>query len=129
MLRAGVDEFPAERVQGDLRAVPLRSQSLDGVWANACLLHLSPPELAEALSEIHRVLRAPGYLHLTVKQGIGSGFDTTRYGRPRWFQYWSADELDGALDDARLRVIETAVEARKSTVWLVRQCELATTGR
>lgn len=124
MLRAGIEPFPAERVQSDLRSLPLRSACLAGAWANASLLHLSSRELPDALGEIARVLGRSGQLHLTLKQGEGSGFETARYGRPRWFQYWSADELDIELARAGFAIVESEAEATRSAVWLIRQCEL-----
>ena len=122
MLRAGVDAYPAERVQGDLLALPLRDDALGGVWANACLLHLSDEELPRALDEIVRVLRPGGCLHLTVKQGDGTLWEEARYGQPRWFQFWTAEALDAHLATARLEVRQAETRATSRDTWLVRQC-------
>ncbi len=122
MLRAGRLEYPASRVQGNLLALPLRDSGLDGAWANASLLHLSPPEFRLALHEIRRILAPSGHLHLTVKLGEGAEWDSSRYGAPRWFQYWSGAELDRELDRAGLRPVFSSEEKSTSSTWLVRLC-------
>jgi len=125
MLRAGRREYPASRVQGSLLSLPLRTSGLDGAWANASLLHFSPPEFRVALREIHRILAPSGHLHLTVKLGEGAEWEAIRYGSPRWFQYWSGAELDRELDQAALKPVFSSEEETSSSTWLVRLCRAA----
>jgi len=122
MLRAGREEYPASRVQASMLRLPLRSASLAGVWANASLLHLSIAELRRALNEIHRVLAPAGHVHLTVKLGEGSEWETTRYDEPRWFQYWTGADLDRELHDAGFAPVHASEEDSTSSTWLVRLC-------
>jgi SAM-dependent methyltransferase len=125
MLRAGLSEFPARRVQGNLLSLPLRDASLAGAWANASLLHLPPEDFRSALREIRRVLALAGILHLTVKLGAGSEWESSQYGRPRFFQYWSAVELDRELHQADLEPILSSEEDSTTARWLVRLCRAA----
>jgi ubiquinone/menaquinone biosynthesis C-methylase UbiE len=120
MLRAGLREFPGPRVQADARLLPLRDGSLAGVWANASLLHLSPEEAATALREVRRVLGAPGVLHVAVKSGDGASWESERYGAPRWFQYWTAADLDALLGAAGFEVVESWSGSGVRADWLVR---------
>lgn len=122
MLNAGRVEYPANRVQGSLLCLPIRTASLAGAWANACLLHLTPPELRRALGEIHRVLVPSGHLHVTVKRGEGSEWESSRYGSPRWFQYWSPEDFDRELNEASLSPVISSEEKTSSATWLVRLC-------
>ena len=124
MLRAGLREFPGPRVQADVRSLPFPSASMAGVWANACLLHLSQPETSSALEEIGRVLRPAGLLHVSVKLGSGAEWESDRYGQPRWFQYWSASELDAALASAGFRVQSSWVNETNRATWLIRFASL-----
>ena len=48
----------------------------DGVWANACLLHVPEDGLAEVLGRIHRALRPGGRFHTGFKAGDGGGRDS-----------------------------------------------------
>jgi SAM-dependent methyltransferase len=120
MLRAGVREFPGPRVQSDLRRLPFPSCSVCGVWANASLLHLSKAEAGLALHEIHRVLRPSGMLHVSVKRGSGTEWESERYGRPRWFQYWSEPEFDAALQAVGFSVDTAWIDEAALDTWLVR---------
>jgi SAM-dependent methyltransferase len=120
MLREGLREFPGPRVQADARRLPIRDGCLAGVWANASLLHLSPEEAAAALREVRRALGAPGLLHVAVKAGEGAGWETERYGVPRWFQYWSAADLDALLGASGFEVVESWSISAPRADWLVR---------
>jgi ubiquinone/menaquinone biosynthesis C-methylase UbiE len=120
MLRAGLREFPGPRVQADARRLPFRDGSLAGVWANASLLHLSPEEAATALREVRRVLGARGLVHVAVKSGDGSEWETERYGVPRWFQYWSGKDLDALLRASGFEVVESWSNSTPRDDWLVR---------
>ncbi len=51
----------------------------DGVWANACLLHVPRAELADILRRIRRALRGGGHFHASFKAGVEEGAD--RFGR------------------------------------------------
>lgn len=120
MLRSGVGEFAAPRVQSDLRCLPFPSRSVGGVWASASLLHLSKAEASLALREIRRVLRSSGILYLSLKRGAGAEWESERYGRPRWFQYWSGPELDAALRAAGFCVDVAQIDQTASETWLIR---------
>lgn len=121
-LLVGRLEFPANRVQANFVSLPLRSACLEGAWANASLLHLSTAEFRAAAREIRRVLRPGGHLHLSVKLGDGTEWESSQYSRPRWFRYWSGGELDRELMEAALSVVDSSEEESKSARWLVRLC-------
>ena len=120
MLRAGHQEFPAPRVQADARRLPMRSEAFAGVWAHASLLHLSPADAATALREIRRVLQRGGVLHVAVKSGAGAGWESERYGEPRWFQYWSALDFDALLATSGFEVDESWFNPTRTSDWLIR---------
>ena len=121
MLRAGPPDFSAPRVQADARRLPMPDGAFAGVWAHASLLHLSPPDAATALREIRRVLRSGGLLHVAVKSGTGSGWENERYGEPRWYQYWSALDLDRLLATSGFEVDESWFNPTRTSDWLIRQ--------
>jgi SAM-dependent methyltransferase len=120
MLRAGALEAPGPRLQADARRLPIAANTVAGVWANASLLHLSRDDAAIALDGLRRVLRPAGLLFVSVKRGVGEEWESARYGRPRFFRYWTEPELDAALDRAGFRVLDGASQDGPRNTWLVR---------
>jgi SAM-dependent methyltransferase len=60
-------EIPFE--QGDMLALPLADASLAGVAAFYAIVHFSPDELRQALTQMHRVLRQGGRILLAFHVG------------------------------------------------------------
>jgi len=69
----------------DLDAV----EAYDGVWANACLLHVPRSELAQILTLIWRALKPGGVFYASFKTGDAAGRDTFN----RYYNYPSPDWL------------------------------------
>jgi SAM-dependent methyltransferase len=65
-------------------------EAYDGVWANACLVHVPRGELAGILLKIHRALKPAGVFYASFKVGEGDGRDTLgryyNYPSPQWLQ-------------------------------------------
>lgn len=120
MLRAGVTEFPGPRMQADARQLPIRDRSMGGVWANASLLHLPHGECVSAIHEVRRILAHGGVLHISVKSGNGSEWETERYGEPRWFRYWSERTLDALLTRSGFEIVASWSSSTPSADWLMR---------
>ena len=63
-------------------------QAYDGVWANACLLHVPRDELAGILARIHRALKPQGVFYASYKMGESDGRDSLgryySYVSPEW---------------------------------------------
>jgi SAM-dependent methyltransferase len=65
-------------------------EAYDAVWANACLLHVPRPELADVLTRIWRALKPAGYFFASFKTGDADGRDTLNryynYPSPEWLR-------------------------------------------
>ena len=61
----------------------------DGVWANACLLHVPRDQLADVLALIHRAIKPGGAFYASYKTGEGDGRDTL----DRYYNYPTEDWL------------------------------------
>ena len=72
------------------------AETYDGVWANACLLHVPRSELADVLARIWRALKPAGYFFASYKEGDGDGRDTLN----RYYNYPSPDWLRATYADA-----------------------------
>jgi SAM-dependent methyltransferase len=64
-------------------------EAYDGVWANACLLHVPRPEFAQILTLIWRALKPGGVFYASFKTGDAEGRDTFN----RYYNYPSSDWL------------------------------------
>jgi SAM-dependent methyltransferase len=64
-------------------------EAYDGVWANACLLHVPRDELAPILKRIWRALKPGGAFYASFKAGDAEGRDTLN----RYYNYPSPDWL------------------------------------
>jgi len=64
-------------------------EAYDGVWANACLLHVPRDQLADVLALIRRALRPGGAFYASYKSGDGDGRDTLN----RYYNYPTEDWL------------------------------------
>lgn len=98
-------------VQADQRYLPFASAAFDGVWANACLLHLSKREAPGALAEIARVVKPGGYVYTAMQLGSGEGIEppseTSRgVQAPRYFARYEAEEWLALLRGAGLEHID-----------------------
>lgn len=69
---------------------------LDGVWACACLLHVPLGCLGEVLTRIYGVLKSPGVLFASFREGTGEGRD--RLGR--YYNYPSLATLEEIFREA-----------------------------
>ncbi|WP_312404184.1 class I SAM-dependent methyltransferase [Rhizobium sp.] len=70
--------------------------AFDGIWANACLLHVPRSELGGILQKIHTALRPGGVFYASFKAGETEGHDTLG----RFFNYPSGDWLQECYEAA-----------------------------
>ncbi|MGZ5873095.1 MAG: class I SAM-dependent methyltransferase [Bradyrhizobium sp.] len=71
-------------------------EAYDGVWANACLLHVARSELAQILAQIWRALRPGGYFYASFKTGAAEGRDKLN----RYYNYPTPDWLRATYTEA-----------------------------
>ena len=71
-------------------------EAYDGVWANACLLHVPRDQLASVLALIRRALKPGGVFYASYKEGDADGRDTL----DRYYNYPSQDWLRATYAEA-----------------------------
>jgi len=64
MLDVATQHLNGHVVQADLRALPLASAHLDGIWNVASMLHIPAQDTLNVLSEFRRVMKPSGMLVL-----------------------------------------------------------------
>lgn len=101
----------------DLRRLELPDASCRGVWASASLLHLPKRIAPRAMAELARVLRPGGPLALFLKarEGDQAEEELQPYpfgevtGSPRFFAYYTPDEVRALVEGAGLEVLEQEI--------------------
>ena len=100
---------------------PADPRLYDGVWANACLLHVARPDLPVVLSRLAEATRAGGLFQLSLKEGDGARWSTHGHvDGPRYFTFWREEPLRAALDAAGWSVLDPRArsEGQRGEPWL-----------
>ena len=72
----------------------------DLIIANAVLLHFNQAEFSQVLAKIKAALRSGGRFAFSLKAGQGEGWSTEKIGAPRYFCYWTPQDLESPLKAA-----------------------------
>lgn len=98
----------------------------EGVWANACLLHVPRSDLPDVLGRVARALRPGGRFYASFKTGGGEGLDSLG----RYYNRPSREELDALCHTAGFGEIEIETVSGgafdgEPTTWLYLHAALA----
>jgi SAM-dependent methyltransferase len=74
----------------------------DGIWANACLLHVPHSDLPDVLGRVSRAIRQGGRFYASFKTGGGEGTDSLG----RYYNRPSREELEALCQSAGFVDIE-----------------------
>lgn len=123
MLAIAARSLGGSVAQADLRALPIRSSSLDGIWCCAALLHIPEDDTSGVLHGFRRALKPDGTLALVTALGDGHRLEPVPYapGERRWFAYRHADRLGQQLRETgfRVRVDDVVASNREWITFLV----------
>lgn len=80
----------------------------DGIWASASLIHIHKEEVKKVLEELKKLLKKTGVLYISVKEGFESKMliDQRYGGVPKFYQYYSQDEIYKILIKSGFKIIE-----------------------
>jgi SAM-dependent methyltransferase len=119
MLSVASGRLGGRVAQADLRALPIASDCLDGIWCAAALLHVPEEDTERVLSEFKRSLRPSAVLALVTALGESAGFEVAAYApeERRWFVYRSADRLRQQLNQAGFGILEET-QLSRNRLWL-----------
>ena len=97
-------------IRCDFRELPLRSESMCGVWSMASLVHLDHSSVVRALSEFRRVLTRDGVVFASIASGTGDEWRPSPYGQHRWFHYYTESEIQEMAVEADLALVSLTTE-------------------
>jgi SAM-dependent methyltransferase len=110
LLQFGKKRAPsAPVVLADLRSLPIRTGSLDGVWAAASLMHLPKHSTRKVLAELRGLMRPGGLLAATITHGTSCRILKHGWIPGRYFARWRNSELAGALRRAGWGIVALRV--------------------
>lgn len=116
MLREALQRAPAPYLQGDMRTLPFATESFDGAWTCASLLHLPREEAPGVLAEIRRILKPGGVLYLSLKEGEGEYWDDRK--GERFFTLFQEDEIRGLLKRAGFQISLLLINPGDPRPWI-----------
>ena len=122
--------------RSDLRALPFASGSVDALWSSAALLHVARHQLAETLTEWHRVVRPRATLGLATSLNhrddgqADEGWELVParaekiprvpQGSERWFVHHDHAAIGAALSDAGWTDVESTIyESTRNWIQLI----------
>ncbi|WP_312910698.1 class I SAM-dependent methyltransferase [Natronosalvus caseinilyticus] len=113
-LRAATAAVPsASFLRGDMRALPVATGAVDGLWACASFLHVPRADAPATLREFRRVLDADAVLYLSVKRPDLAARD----GSDRHFEPYRSAEIRDLLEAAGFeRVTVTELDGWVSAI-------------
>ncbi|MDD1757044.1 MAG: class I SAM-dependent methyltransferase [Methanomassiliicoccales archaeon] len=119
LMKRGGEVGKAHLVQADCISLPFPSLSLHHVVAHHVLEHLEAEERRTAATEVVRVLRPGGRLHVSVfakedlREGKGELVEPSTYAREGiLYHYFLEEELEGLFDALSLISMRTESTAR-----------------
>lgn len=93
-------------VQADMRRLPFKDGSFQGIWASASFLHLPKQSAGRALNEMQRVLDDNGVLFMAVKRGQAESWREPEDAPARfYFAYYRSDELAAKVRQAGFEIL------------------------
>ena len=92
-------------IQADMRHLPFRRGSFDGLWVCASLLHIPKEQAGDALRELARVVY-PGHMFLAVKRGEGEAWVEDDEGHRFFFAYYAPSEIELLVERSGFEVLQ-----------------------
>lgn len=100
-----------ETAEYDFRDKPKAEwkERFDGFFASAVLLHAPQAVFEQALWNILEVLKVGGACAFSLKTGTGDEVSTEKMDAPRFFKYYSLDEIEKILAKYPLEVVSASL--------------------
>jgi SAM-dependent methyltransferase len=116
-LNLDIEYFPGVDLVADVEALPLGTDSVAAIECDAVLEHVRDP--VRAVTELLRVLRPGGFLHIVVP------FCHPFHGYPSDYQRWTTKGLDRLFSSERCEVIDIGLRTGPTATLLAMACEYA----
>ncbi|MCL4391446.1 MAG: class I SAM-dependent methyltransferase [Candidatus Parvarchaeota archaeon] len=106
MLRLARKNVPeAKFICMDMLKPAFKSDSFDGVWCCASLLHVRRKQARTVLNAFRKILKQRGILFVSVKEGRGERYKTYPDRTKRFFSYYSKKSLKKLVESADFKIV------------------------
>jgi len=97
------------------------AKGYDLIIANAVFLHFDIGETEKATAKVFEALNNDGIFALTLKQGKGDAWKNNKGMAPRYFNYWSKDEIVNLLANVGFGNIDACVDSSdgSNATWIM----------
>lgn len=105
----------------DLRDQPKKDweKYFDGFFANAVLLHIPKEIFKDTIYKIHSVLKENGVFAFSLQLGTGEEIRNNKINSPRFFQYYTEEELINLFNELPFQTIYIKITEDKKWIHLI----------
>jgi len=94
----------------DMCSLHFGHECFDGIWSSGSIYHVPKRSIGGVVHEFKRVLNRHGVVAVSFKRGKGEGLESeprSYTGSPRFFAYYTEDEMVGIFSRAGFKKIES----------------------
>ena len=116
MIERAKKEAPKAKLKiGNLLKLDYNDDYFDGIWCSATLIHIAKKDACKALSEMNRVLKKEGVLHLTFREGTGEKYkkDKKYNNKEKYYSYYNKDEIFTLLNKHHFDIIKFSIVKKR----------------
>jgi SAM-dependent methyltransferase len=120
MLKEAANRGAGPLILADMRQLPFSTETFDGVWSSAAMLHLPKTDFPSTLLEMGRVLNQ-GQIFVAVKEGQAEQWEGDEADKTRFFAYYQVTEVERILEQTDFEVRWRQVnpdQNRPDTTWI-----------
>lgn len=104
--------YQRDLLQLDLPGRPI----FDGFWSAATYLHIPKVQLHKALLELTKYLRHEAIGFISLKEGLGEGWDGKK--NPRYYAFYQVNEFTSVLRQSRFEVVEILKKSQIDRIYI-----------
>ncbi len=101
----------------DISNITFPSNSFDGIWASASLLHIPKKDIQTVLEKLYEILVPNGICYISLKYGDSEDFlDDHRYGGvKKFYVYYKPEEIEKILSGMNFKILHRGIRDKRAT--------------
>ena len=101
----------AQFLSMDVRQLSFSTNTFDGIWAQAVLLHIEREELPRVLKQFYRIMKPDGFLFIGLKRGKGihQATEDKEKDKQRLYTYYYKGEVVTQLKRTGFQILSATI--------------------